>query len=61
MIDAHGRLVATIPAGVRGVESAPLPPALPPTLFARYGHAVAGVFGGLLLALALWLDRRRRH
>ena len=58
MIDAYGRVIARIPTGIRGVESSPLPPAMPPTLFARYGHLIAGVIGLLLLAAALLLDRR---
>jgi apolipoprotein N-acyltransferase len=59
MIDAHGRVVDKIPAGVEGALSAPLPEALPPTLFARFGHQVPGVLGLLLIVLALRLDRRK--
>lgn len=63
MIDAHGRIVVSIAAGIKGVESAPLPAALPPTLFARYGHAASALFGLMLLLAGLALDngdRRRR-
>jgi apolipoprotein N-acyltransferase len=56
MIDAHGRLTASIDAGVQGVESAPLPAALPPTLFARHGHLAPALFGLLLLLAGLALD-----
>lgn len=57
IVDAHGRIVVSIGAGVKGVESAPLPAALPPTLFARYGHAAPALFAILLLLAGLALDR----
>ncbi len=58
MIDAQGRLSAVMGEGVRGSTVAKLPPASPPTVFARFGHSVAAIFGLLLLGFGLWLDRR---
>ncbi len=60
IVDGHGRLVAAQPPGTVGVISAPLPAALPPTLFARHGHATSAVFGLLLLVAGLAFDRRRQ-
>jgi apolipoprotein N-acyltransferase len=37
MIDSHGRLVAHLPLGARGVLDAPLPAAAPPTPFRAFG------------------------
>jgi apolipoprotein N-acyltransferase len=59
MIDAHGRVTASIPAGHAAALLVPLPPALPPTLFARLGHLLPALLGVLLLATAAWLDRRK--
>jgi len=38
VIDSRGRILKSIPIGTQGVIDHPLPGALPPTLFARYGH-----------------------
>jgi apolipoprotein N-acyltransferase len=59
MIDAHGRVVTSLPAGARDVASAPLPAALPPTLFARFGQLVPALFGAVLLLAGALFDRRR--
>ncbi|MEM7499033.1 MAG: apolipoprotein N-acyltransferase [Pseudomonadota bacterium] len=49
VIDAHGRIVASIPLGTHGHVDAPLPEALAPTLYARSGDLPA-----ILLALLLF-------
>ncbi len=60
VIDGHGHLSAVIGPHIQTTSSGLLPPALPPTLFARFGHAASAVFGGLLLLIGLLLDRCRR-
>ena len=59
LIDARGRIVQQLGPHVMGVISAALPPPLPPTLFARFGHWTSLVFGLLIAAAALWTSRRR--
>lgn len=60
IIDARGRVVAQVAQGVADIASAPLPTARPPTPFARWGHLTSLVWGLLLLAAGLTLDRRQR-
>ncbi|MEX3016747.1 apolipoprotein N-acyltransferase [Gymnodinialimonas hymeniacidonis] len=38
VIDAHGQIIEALPMDVDGVIDAQLPAALPPTLYARFGH-----------------------
>lgn len=59
LVDPHGRILHSVAPHVMGVISAPLPAALPPTLFARFGHWTSCIFGLLLAAAALWASRRR--
>jgi apolipoprotein N-acyltransferase len=60
VIDARGRLIATIPLHVEGAVEVPLPPPLPPTLFAKLGNWLAlGTFV-LLLLLAVAFRRFAR-
>ena len=56
MIDAAGRVTARIPMGEAGWRDAPLPPPLPPTLYARLGDAPM-----ILVFLALLGLSRLRH
>jgi apolipoprotein N-acyltransferase len=58
MIDGHGNVIGALPLATRGVASVALPPALPPTLFARAGHLATLGLGLVLLAAALLLGRR---
>lgn len=60
IIDADGRLLATIPQGRAGAIELPLPPAHPPTLFARFGNGIAAIVA-LFLALAAVAIRRRNR
>ncbi|OYU15405.1 MAG: apolipoprotein N-acyltransferase [Alphaproteobacteria bacterium PA4] len=53
IIDAHGNVVASQPAGGRGTIGATLPPPLPQTLFGIYGHQTSAVLGLLLLLIGL--------
>ncbi len=58
VIDARGRVVAALPLGLADYIDAHLPPALPPTFYARYGDLPV-VLLLLGLALGLLLARRR--
>ena len=58
MIDATGRLTARLPLGREGWVDAALPPALPPTLYARMGDGP--VIGFALVLLFLGFGFRRR-
>ena len=59
MIDAAGRVTASIPLGQAGWQDVALPPPLPPTPYARAGDAPALALALLALAGAA-LSRRRR-
>ena len=61
MIDGHGRLLATIPLGEQGAIEVPLPPPLPPTLFARLGNLLALAVALLFVASAVALRRSKRY
>ena len=54
MIDAYGRVTPQIPLGEAGYRDAPLPPALPPTVYSRFGDLPVLV----LLAFGLVLNLR---
>lgn len=60
IIAADGRLIATVPHETAGAIEAPIPPALPPTLFARVGNAMAAIVGLAMFAAGVAM-RRRRH
>ena len=60
LIDGHGRILASLAPRSAGVISAPLPPALAPTPFGRFGHRTSLVLGLLLAAAGIAIDRRRR-
>jgi apolipoprotein N-acyltransferase len=57
VVDGYGRLKASLGLGLEGVVDAKLPPALPPTFFARWGNS--GVALLILAALLVgWLSAR---
>ena len=60
VIAADGRLLATVPPGVAGRIDLPLPPAHPPTLFARVGNLAAAIVAALLALAAVAIRRRAR-
>ena len=60
VIDADGRVVASLPWKTAGVIDARLPSPRPPTLFARAGNLLPFLFALLLAALALLLPARAR-
>ena len=57
VVDANGRVVASLPWRTPGAIDARLPAPLPPTLFARHGNLLPFLFAGLLAMLAI--ARRR--
>lgn len=60
IIDADGRVLALIPAKQPGAIELEIPPANPPTLFARLGNLMAAIVGVTLLALAVAIRQRAR-
>jgi apolipoprotein N-acyltransferase len=60
VIDARGTIVASVGRHVAGIAEAPLPLALPPTLFARIGNAMAFFAALLFVALAIAIRRVAR-
>ena len=60
IIDAHGRVLASIPWNTRGAVEAPLPPPLPPTLFAKLGNWMAALVAAAMLLLAVAFRWSRR-
>lgn len=60
IIDADGRVLASIPAETAGAIELPIPPAHAPTLFARMGNWMAVITVLLLALLAVAIRRRAR-
>ena len=60
VIDAHGRIIAAAGMGEAKAIEAPMPVALPPTLFARLGNWMAWLVAGLLLLSAIAIRRFAR-
>ena len=60
VIDAQGRVVHSVPLNAAGVLLGRVPPAAPPTLFARYGNLLSLAWAALLLTLSLVALRPRR-
>jgi apolipoprotein N-acyltransferase len=59
VIDPVGRLLASLPLGSEGVLDAPLPRALPPTPYSRWGDGPTGLMIAVALAMVLQARRRR--
>jgi apolipoprotein N-acyltransferase len=59
VVDPVGRVLRSLPLGTEGVLDAPLPRALDPTFYARFGDGPAGLIVLAAFALVLW--RRLRH
>ena len=60
IIAADGALLAQVPHETAGAIELPVPPALPPTIFARLGNAAAAIVAALLFAVAIAMRRRGR-
>lgn len=61
IIDADGKVVAAIPQGEAGRIDAYIPPAKPPTFFARHGNVIPLALGAILILVAIGLARWRRY
>lgn len=59
MIDATGRVTASLPLGEAGWTDAPLPPPLPKTPYARTGDTPIAGFALFLLVLSFLYNRRK--
>jgi apolipoprotein N-acyltransferase len=59
VIDARGRLLASLPWRTPGAIEIPLPATAAPTLFARFGNILPMILAMLLGAIGLWRRRRR--
>ena len=60
IIDAHGRVLASIPWNTRGAVETFLPQPLAPTLFAKLGNTMAALVASAMLLLAVAFRRSRR-
>ncbi|UYY57956.1 apolipoprotein N-acyltransferase [Sphingomonas sp. S2-65] len=58
VIDARGRILASVPASHRGAIESPMPRPLPPTLFSRLGNWAAFLVAAAMLLLAVAFRRR---
>ncbi|HEY0413777.1 MAG TPA: apolipoprotein N-acyltransferase, partial [Allosphingosinicella sp.] len=61
VVDADGRLLASLPWRTMGVIDARLPPPKPPTLFARFGNLLPFLFALLLAAAAIAIGPKSRY
>jgi apolipoprotein N-acyltransferase len=57
VLDPVGRVVGMLPLGTEGLLDGPLPQAIPPTLYARFGDGPAGLL--ILVAFAVVIRRTR--
>jgi apolipoprotein N-acyltransferase len=60
IIDSRGKIIAAAGMGEATAIEAPMPEALPPTLFARLGNLAAALVAALLLAIAIAFRRFAR-
>ena len=61
IVDPLGRIIGTLPLGVRGVLDGALPTALPPPFYAKFGNIIPYLLLALSLLLALAIRRRQMH
>jgi apolipoprotein N-acyltransferase len=59
VVDPLGRVIRSLPLGTEGILDAPLPVALPRTVYARVGDTGAGLM--IAAAFILVMRQRRRH
>ena len=57
--DSYGRTLGQMGLGTKGFLDLPVPPALPPTLFARFGNLGFFALIFLVISSAAWLDLSR--
>jgi apolipoprotein N-acyltransferase len=58
IVDPYGRVLARLELNRRGVVAGPLPAALQPTVFARYGNVIALALAAILGIAGVWLGCR---
>jgi apolipoprotein N-acyltransferase len=58
VVDPLGRVITSLPLGTEGVLDAPLPHAIPPTVYARAGDGPLAVMVGLALLLVMRARRK---
>ncbi|MGA0561854.1 apolipoprotein N-acyltransferase [Ancylobacter sp. VNQ12] len=61
IVDPLGRIIGTLPLGVRGILDGGLPTALPPTIYANFGNLIPCFLLALSLLLAHVVQRRQMH
>ena len=61
VIDADGRVTASLPLNEAGYIDAPPPPARPPTVYARTGDIPAWAFALFLIGIASFRGARNTH
>ena len=59
IVDPYGRVIASLGLEKVGVVDGPLPAALPPTPYVRWGDMPAILFSLLVIFVAIAMDRRR--
>jgi apolipoprotein N-acyltransferase len=59
IVDPYGRIVARLGLDKVGVVDGPLPAALPPTAYARWGDGPVILFSLFVILVAFGIDRRR--
>ncbi|MCB2100903.1 MAG: hypothetical protein KDE22_08550, partial [Rhodobacterales bacterium] len=57
-IDAHGRVLSSLPLGAAGVLDGALPVALDPPPYARLGNVIPAMVGLMLIIIALFTTFR---
>jgi len=58
VISGEGRIMRSLPANTQGSIAFPIPQALPPTLFARYGNAIPLMLAAIFAIVGIALARR---
>ncbi|MGB0630365.1 MAG: apolipoprotein N-acyltransferase [Alphaproteobacteria bacterium] len=59
LVDAQGRVIASIGLGRQGVVDVSLPPPVPPNVFARFGNAVPAFMVAIFLLIALLMHKNQ--
>ena len=60
VVDAYGRVIASIGLGGQGVVDVSLPAPIPPTFFARFGNLIPAVLTGIFYILAYFFSKHQK-
>ena len=60
VVDAYGRVIASIGLGRQGVVDVSLPAPIPPTFFARFGNLIPAVLAGIFYVLANFFSKYQK-